>query len=174
MSSFLTFESRSGGSHFRVWCPRCPGLWAITRFPCSGRFEVHICSYMPNIWKTERRGEAWGCRYIFTHAKVVNSFIWWIVFSPVYHTYAFLKGSVTNWKLLFACISRNEALRVAFIDVVETMKDGKVQTEYYSKLVKGDINGLDKVNLPFISCVTISMLHARLFQCFHLSLWILG
>ena len=42
---------------------------------------------------------------------------------------------------------RNEALRVAFIDVVETMKDGKVQTEYYSKLVKGDINGQDKVKL---------------------------
>ncbi|KAJ8436777.1 hypothetical protein Cgig2_032005 [Carnegiea gigantea] len=41
-------------------------------------------------------------------------------------------------------MQRNEALRVAFIDVVETMKDGKVQTEYYSKLVKGDINGQDK------------------------------
>jgi len=30
---------------------------------------------------------------------------------------------------------------------VETLKDGKVQTEYYSKLVKADINGKDKVNL---------------------------
>ncbi|XP_021771976.1 callose synthase 9-like [Chenopodium quinoa] len=49
-------------------------------------------------------------------------------------------------------MQRNEALRVAFIDVVETMKDGKVQTEYYSKLVKADINGQDKeiysVKLP--------------------------
>ena len=40
---------------------------------------------------------------------------------------------------------RNEALRVAFIDEVETMKDGIVQTEFYSKLVKADINGKDKV-----------------------------
>ncbi|KAJ8436464.1 hypothetical protein Cgig2_000449 [Carnegiea gigantea] len=41
-------------------------------------------------------------------------------------------------------MQRNEALRVAFIDVVETLKDGKVQTEYHSKLVKADINGKDK------------------------------
>ncbi|KAL3828142.1 hypothetical protein ACJIZ3_016944 [Penstemon smallii] len=41
-------------------------------------------------------------------------------------------------------MQRNEALRVAFIDVVETMKDGKVYTEYFSKLVKADINGKDK------------------------------
>ncbi|RDX70037.1 Callose synthase 9, partial [Mucuna pruriens] len=41
-------------------------------------------------------------------------------------------------------MQRNEALRVAFIDVVETLKDGKVNTEYYSKLVKADINGKDK------------------------------
>lgn len=41
-------------------------------------------------------------------------------------------------------MQRNEALRVAFIDVVETMKDGIVQTEFYSKLVKADINGKDK------------------------------
>lgn len=40
---------------------------------------------------------------------------------------------------------RNEALRVAFIDEVETMKDGIVQTDFYSKLVKADINGKDKV-----------------------------
>lgn len=49
-------------------------------------------------------------------------------------------------------MQRNEALRVAFIDVVETLKDGKVHTEYYSKLVKADINGKDKeiysVKLP--------------------------
>ncbi|GAB2277920.1 Callose synthase 9 [Dionaea muscipula] len=41
-------------------------------------------------------------------------------------------------------MQRNEALRVAFIDIVESMKDGKVQTEYFSKLVKGDISGKDK------------------------------
>lgn len=41
-------------------------------------------------------------------------------------------------------MQRNEALRVAYIDIVETLKDGQVQTEYYSKLVKADINGKDK------------------------------
>lgn len=49
-------------------------------------------------------------------------------------------------------MQRNEALRVAFIDVVETLRDGRVNTEYYSKLVKADINGKDKeiysVKLP--------------------------
>lgn len=46
----------------------------------------------------------------------------------------------------FDCHIRNEALRIAFIDVVETMKDSIVQTEFYSKLVKGDVNGKDKVS----------------------------
>lgn len=49
--------------------------------------------------------------------------------------------------------NRNEALRIAFIDVVETLKEGKVYTEYFSKLVKADINGKDKVHtfsFPFI------------------------
>ncbi|GLT76571.1 hypothetical protein SLA2020_482240 [Shorea laevis] len=41
-------------------------------------------------------------------------------------------------------MQRNEALRVAFIDVVETLKDARVHTEYFSKLVKADINGKDK------------------------------
>lgn len=41
-------------------------------------------------------------------------------------------------------MQRNEALRVAYIDSVETLKDGKVQTEFYSKLVKADINGKDQ------------------------------
>ncbi|KAI4307526.1 hypothetical protein L6164_030703 [Bauhinia variegata] len=41
-------------------------------------------------------------------------------------------------------MQKNEALRVAFIDVVETLRDGKVNTEYYSKLVKADINGKDE------------------------------
>ncbi|KAK7343239.1 hypothetical protein VNO77_11833 [Canavalia gladiata] len=59
------------------------------------------------------------------------------------------KPEATDIALL---MQRNEALRVAFIDVVETLKDGKVNTEYYSKLVKADINGKDKeiysVKLP--------------------------
>ncbi|TQE02012.1 hypothetical protein C1H46_012331 [Malus baccata] len=41
-------------------------------------------------------------------------------------------------------MQRYEALRVAFIDEVETLKDGKVHREFYSKLVKADINGKDK------------------------------
>ncbi|KAL3519146.1 hypothetical protein ACH5RR_021735, partial [Cinchona calisaya] len=41
-------------------------------------------------------------------------------------------------------MQRNEALRIAFIDDVETLRDGKVHKEYYSKLVKADINGKDK------------------------------
>ncbi|XP_023739784.2 callose synthase 9 [Lactuca sativa] len=41
-------------------------------------------------------------------------------------------------------LQKNEALRVAFIDEVETLTGGKVQKEFYSKLVKGDINGKDK------------------------------
>ncbi|CAH9106645.1 unnamed protein product [Cuscuta epithymum] len=49
-------------------------------------------------------------------------------------------------------MQRNEALRVAFIDEVETLKDGKLHKEYFSKLVKADINGKDKeiysVKLP--------------------------
>ncbi|RZC92156.1 hypothetical protein C5167_026062, partial [Papaver somniferum] len=49
-------------------------------------------------------------------------------------------------------MQRHEALRVAFIDVVETLKEGRVHTEYYSKLVKADDNGKDKeiysVKLP--------------------------
>ncbi|PKA45890.1 Callose synthase 9 [Apostasia shenzhenica] len=49
-------------------------------------------------------------------------------------------------------MQRNEALRVAYIDVVEGVKDGKAYTEYFSKLVKADIHGKDKeiysVKLP--------------------------
>lgn len=49
-----------------------------------------------------------------------------------------------------SCV-RNEALRVAYIDVVENMKDGNY-TEYYSKLVKADIHGKDKVCHVQLSC----------------------
>ncbi|WOL05975.1 Callose synthase 9 [Canna indica] len=41
-------------------------------------------------------------------------------------------------------MQRNEALRIAYIDVLETVKSGKPHTEYYSKLVKADIHGKDK------------------------------
>uniref|UniRef100_A0A0D6QYZ6 Glycosyl transferase 48 domain-containing protein n=1 Tax=Araucaria cunninghamii TaxID=56994 RepID=A0A0D6QYZ6_ARACU len=41
-------------------------------------------------------------------------------------------------------MQRNEALRVAYIDVVETLKDGKVLKEFYSKLVKADVHGKDQ------------------------------
>ncbi|KAK4753686.1 hypothetical protein SAY87_001790 [Trapa incisa] len=40
-------------------------------------------------------------------------------------------------------MQRNEALRVAFIDEVETLQDGNVHKEFYSKLVKADVNGKD-------------------------------
>lgn len=48
---------------------------------------------------------------------------------------------------------RNEALRVAFIDEVETLKDGKVHKEFYSKLVKADVNGKDMVS--FLLCCVL-------------------
>ncbi|KAF3599981.1 hypothetical protein F2Q69_00039040 [Brassica cretica] len=41
-------------------------------------------------------------------------------------------------------MQRNEALRIAYIDVVDTLKEGKSHKEYYSKLVKADIDGKDK------------------------------
>ncbi|KAK3148556.1 hypothetical protein QOZ80_3BG0296530 [Eleusine coracana subsp. coracana] len=41
-------------------------------------------------------------------------------------------------------MQRNEALRVAYIDEVESVKNGKPSKEYYSKLVKADIHGKDK------------------------------
>ncbi|KHN27111.1 Callose synthase 9 [Glycine soja] len=56
-------------------------------------------------------------------------------------------------------MQRNEALRVAFIDVVETLKEGKVNTEYYSKLVKADINGKDKVLFFYTFCIYRSIFY---------------
>lgn len=60
--------------------------------------------------------------------------------------------SPLTWVIL-SC--RNEALRVAFIDEVETLKDGKVNKEYISKLVKADINGKDKVSFFFCSKICL-------------------
>ncbi|KAL1561337.1 Callose synthase 9 [Salvia divinorum] len=51
------------------------------------------------------------------------------------------KPEAANIALL---MQRNEALRVAYIDEVESLKEGRVHTEYFSKLVKADINGKDK------------------------------
>ncbi|MCO5610096.1 hypothetical protein L7F22_064331 [Adiantum nelumboides] len=49
-------------------------------------------------------------------------------------------------------MQKNEALRVAFIDTVEVLKDQKTHKEFFSKLVKADINGKDqevyKIKLP--------------------------
>lgn len=69
------------------------------------------------------------------------------------------------------CAFRNEALRVAFIDVVETLRDGKVNTEYYSKLVKADVNGKDKV--PFLCAfyTLLCALHFVLWPGFSLSIF---
>jgi len=46
-------------------------------------------------------------------------------------------------------LCRNEALRVAFIHDIETLKDGKPYVEHYSKLVKADIHGKDQV-FPYL------------------------
>lgn len=44
------------------------------------------------------------------------------------------------------CVFRNEALRVAFIHAEEiAAADGTISKEFYSKLVKADINGKDQV-----------------------------
>ena len=61
-----------------------------------------------------------------------------------------MKLSLLHNISIFTYIVRNEALRVAFIDEVETLRDGKVHTEFYSKLVKADINGKDKVNSLYL------------------------
>ena len=42
-------------------------------------------------------------------------------------------------------VCRNEALRIAFIHEIETLRDGKPYVEHYSKLVKADIRGKDQV-----------------------------
>jgi callose synthase len=39
---------------------------------------------------------------------------------------------------------RNSSLRVAYIDIVETTKDRKTTTSYYSKLVKAGPSGKDE------------------------------
>ncbi|EFJ07568.1 glucan synthase like 7 [Selaginella moellendorffii] len=41
-------------------------------------------------------------------------------------------------------MQKNEALRIAYIDVVETLREGKIDKEYYSKLIKTDASGKDQ------------------------------
>lgn len=41
-------------------------------------------------------------------------------------------------------MQRNEALRVAYIDIVENLKDEETYKEFYSKLVKVDADGNDQ------------------------------
>ncbi|XP_056842826.1 callose synthase 9-like isoform X1 [Raphanus sativus] len=68
-------------------------------------------------------------------------------------------------------MQRNEALRIAYIDVVDTLKEGKSHKEYYSKLVKADISGKDKevysIRLPgdpkLGQCKTENQNHAIVF-----------
>lgn len=81
-------------------------------------------------------------------------------------------GMLIYWKFIFSW--RNEALRVAYIDAVETLKDGRVHTEFYSKLVKADILGKDKVNISFIIILVRStILHIYAFPLIFLMVIIL-
>ncbi|KAJ7545907.1 hypothetical protein O6H91_08G015900 [Diphasiastrum complanatum] len=41
-------------------------------------------------------------------------------------------------------LQKNEALRVAYIDIVERLKEGKLYKEFYSKLIKADASGNDQ------------------------------
>jgi hypothetical protein len=64
---------------------------------------------------------------------------------------------------IFSFFIRNEALRIAYIDVFEIIKNGNPSTEYYSKLVKAGIHGKDKVSgnwfwTPFLLSNTVLLL----------------
>ncbi|KAK1561525.1 hypothetical protein QYE76_072039 [Lolium multiflorum] len=50
--------------------------------------------------------------------------------------------------------ARNEDIRIAYIDVVESIRNRKPSTEYYLKLVKSDIHGKDKVK--YLLLITVS------------------
>lgn len=52
-----------------------------------------------------------------------------------------LHGAVKSW--LF--YDRNDSLRIAYIHTEKVLKDGKLETEYYSKLIKADLSGKDQV-----------------------------
>lgn len=88
---------------------------------------------------------------MYIHAQWMALYIWTLLSIIFYYVKNF-SDNCCMWLLIFlGCqsyafyVSRYEALRVAFIDEVETVKDGKPHTEYYSRLVKADIHGKDKV-----------------------------
>lgn len=65
-----------------------------------------------------------------------------------------------NYQLLLYCLTdlvlvyfiRNEALRVAFIHAEESVvAEGKISKEFYSKLVKADINGKDQAHIKLVA-----------------------
>lgn len=71
------------------------------------------------------------------------------------------------------CLTRNEALRVAFIHVEESgVTEGKISKEYFSKLVKADIHGKDQVDInKYIVCIyelTIDITLKCLLNSFHM------
>ncbi|KAG0457506.1 hypothetical protein HPP92_022663 [Vanilla planifolia] len=54
-------------------------------------------------------------------------------------------------------MQRNEALRIAYIDGVESVKDGKPCTEYFSKLVKADVHG--RTSILCAVCLVLSIVY---------------
>ncbi|KAI8526298.1 hypothetical protein RHMOL_Rhmol13G0297700 [Rhododendron molle] len=104
--------------------------------------------------KEENKPEAADIALLMQRQVISLLHVWFIEFaswrfstSAVFQFSYVLRQDYASFLLidfLLTFVIRNEALRVAFIDVVETLKDGRVHTEYYSKLVKADINGKDK------------------------------
>ncbi|KAG5517650.1 hypothetical protein RHGRI_038144 [Rhododendron griersonianum] len=104
--------------------------------------------------KEENKPEAADIALLMQRQVISLLHVWFIEFaswrfsaSDVFQFSFVLRQYYASFLLidfLLTFLIRNEALRVAFIDVVETLKDGRVHTEYYSKLVKADINGKDK------------------------------
>lgn len=78
-------------------------------------------------------------------------------------------------------VTRNEALRVAYIHVEESGAiEGKTTKEFYSKLVKADINGKDQVLRSFVSCLFLpsslrsSVVDSRInFLLYHFDLFVI-
>lgn len=62
----------------------------------------------------------------------------WVLFFSIFYLYDNTFNS--------CLVTRNEALRVAYIHVEESGAiEGKTTKEFYSKLVKADIHGKDQV-----------------------------
>lgn len=121
--------------------------------------------------KEENKPEAADIALLMQRQVISLLHVWFIEFaswrfsaSAVFQFSFVLRQYYASFLLidfLLTFLIRNEALRVAFIDVVETLKDGKVHTEYYSKLVKADINGKDKVCRFFYFLTYICSLHIQ-------------